>query len=189
MPKLEKKNSDPDANDGTVSAGGRSCRNENTGLFTSMFAQQDHTVSSCTFLGRTAKEWRFGSRQMLDEFSTDFSLCRRQSPLSSPNIFKRFEAWNKRFRLHGADCTFIKSVDVCGSYLTQARPTAAYYVPGDVMKLQAQKLSLRGNCLVRGMDCLASCNGIFPSAKVWNPLPLPTRMLVVWGDRPAVGGP
>lgn len=115
--------------------------------------------------------------------------CRRQSPLSSPNIFKRFEAWNKRFRLHGADCTFIKSVDVCGSYVTQARPTAAYYVPGDVMKLQAQKLSLRGNCLVRDMDCLASCNGIFPSAKVWNPLPLPTRMLVVWGDRPAVGGP
>eukprot|EP00434_Breviolum_minutum_P002218 symbB.v1.2.001952.t1/scaffold55.1/size374282/34 len=61
-------------------------------------ALEDHTVSSCTFLGRTAKEWRF-----------------------------------------------------------EARPTAAYYVPGDVMKLQ-----------------------------VWNPLPLPTRMLVVWGDRPAV---
>ncbi len=27
-------------------------------------------------------------------------------------------------------------------YLTQVRPTAAYYVPGDIMKLQAAKLSL-----------------------------------------------
>lgn len=60
--------------------------------------------------------------------------------MSSPNIFKRFEAWNKRFRLHGAISALLSNPK------KQARPTAAYYVPGDIMKLQAQQLSLRMDC-------------------------------------------
>ncbi|CAL1158615.1 unnamed protein product, partial [Cladocopium goreaui] len=71
---------------------------------------EDHVVSTCAFLGRTTMQWR-------------------QSPLNSPNIFKRFEV----------------------------QPSAASYFPGDAVKLQ-----------------------------VWNPLAVRTRMLVIWGDRPAV---
>ncbi|CAK8986322.1 unnamed protein product [Durusdinium trenchii] len=112
-------------------ADGRSCRQEihttgralchlrlpSTGKF-AVVAQvemrdemdQDHTVSSCTFLGRAAEDWR-------------------RRPLASPNLFKRFEV----------------------------RPSAAYFMPGDTVKLQ-----------------------------VWNPLGVKTRMLLLWGAKPAV---
>eukprot|EP00913_Durusdinium_trenchii_P010688 g10028.t1 len=70
-----------------------------------------------------------GNKALLLTFPTVVRHKRR--PLASPNLFKRFEV----------------------------RPSAAYFMPGDTVKLQ-----------------------------VWNPLGVKTRMLLLWGAKPAAEG-